>query len=96
MRLRLTRPTDLPRIAAVVDGEARSRRFAFYDPRKRLAIAATRPGPTGEEIVGVAEVAVDAADRAAPEVVVSEVARHAGLRRLLAQSVTALALRRRR
>ena len=92
VRLRLTRPTDLPRIAAFLDSEAGSRRFAFYDPRERLAIAATRPGAGGEEIVGLAEVDLDSPE---PDVIVADEARRSGLRRLLAQAGAALARQRR-
>jgi hypothetical protein len=59
VRLRLTRPTDLPRITLFLAGaETHARRLAFYDPRERLPVAATTPGASGEEIVGIAEVAL--------------------------------------
>ena len=90
VRLRLTRPNDLPRIAAFLNGERRPRQFAFYDPRERLAIAATRPGDGGEEIVGLAEVELEQVD---VDVVAGA---EADLRRLLDQAATALARRRRR
>ena len=92
VRLRLARPTDPPRIAATLASESRSRRSAFYDPRERLAIAATRPGAGGEEIVGVAEVDLE---RPEPEVVVADEARRSGVRRLLAHATAALAQQRR-
>jgi hypothetical protein len=58
VRLRLTRPTDLRRIELFLDGvETHARRLAFYDPRERLPVAATTPGDSGEEIVGIADIA---------------------------------------
>jgi hypothetical protein len=57
VRLRLTRPSDLPRIEDFLDGaETHARRLAFYDLRERVAVGATIPGERGEEIAGIAEV----------------------------------------
>lgn len=90
VRLRLTRPSDLPRIAALLGDDLGARRFAFYDPRERVVIAATRPGSGGEEIAGLAAARLDERD---PVAVVAE---GAGLRGLLRQAALELARQRRR
>jgi hypothetical protein len=97
VRLRLTRPTDLPRIHDFMDGaEAHARRLAFYDPRERLAVGATMPGDAGEEIVGIAE--VELLDDGAAEigVFVREDHVESGLTDLLSGASAALSAWRRR
>ncbi len=112
VRLRLTRPTDLPRIEAFLErlsAETRSRRFlaatptlppalirhfAFYDPRERLTLAASRPGEGGEEIVGLADVALLATGLAEIGVVVGDDLQGVGLGKLLSEAVASLAIQR--
>ena len=112
VRLRLTRPTDLPRIEAFLEGlsaETRARRFlvptptlpasvirhfAFYDPRERLTIAATRPGDGGEEIVGLADVALLATGLAEIGVVVGDGHQAIGVGKQLSEAVATLAIQR--
>ena len=97
VRLRLARPTDLERIESFLettDADEPARRFAFYDPRERLTLAATMPSEGGEEIAGIAEVALT--DRAAdPGIVVGADFRGRGLKTLLCQAVDSIAARRR-
>jgi N-acetylglutamate synthase-like GNAT family acetyltransferase len=96
-RLRLARPNDLPRIQAFLEGlgsETRARHFAFYDPRERLAIAATMPGDGGEQVVGMADLALVDADMAEIDVVVADDRRGAGVGQLLSGAVASLALQR--
>jgi acetyltransferase len=112
VRLRLTRPTDLPRIAEFLEGlspETRARRFlvatprlpehlvrhfAFYDPRERLILAATAPGGRGEEVVGLADVALLATGLAEIGIVVADRAQGKGVGKLLSESVASLAIQR--
>ena len=98
VRLRLTRPTDLPRIHDFLDGaEAHARRLAFYDPRERLAIGATMPGDRGgEEIVGVVEVALLDEGPAELGVFVRDDHVESGLAELLSGASAALSASRRR
>jgi acetyltransferase len=112
VRLRLTRPSDLPRIQAFLEtlsAESRARRFlvatprlpeqavrhfAFYDPRERLTLAATMPGQGGEQVIGLADVALLATGLAEIGVVVADAAQDQGLGKLLSESVASLALQR--
>lgn len=112
VRLRLTRPTDLPRIRAFLERlspETRARRFlaatptlperlirhfAFYDPRERLTLAATRPGDGGEEIIGLADVALLGTGLAEIGVVVGDESQGCGLGKLLSEAVATLAIQR--
>src|SRR4051794_34233777 len=55
VRLRLTRPSDLRAIEALTESQMVARRWAFYDPRERMILAAAMPGPRGEQIVGLAD-----------------------------------------
>jgi RimJ/RimL family protein N-acetyltransferase len=111
-RLRLTRPTDLPKIAeflANLTPETRMRRFmaatpevspaalrhfAFYDPRERLTLAATRPGASGEEILALADVALLNTGLAEIGVVVDDDAQGQGLGSLMSEAVASLAIQR--
>jgi GNAT superfamily N-acetyltransferase len=111
-RLRLTRPTDLPKIEAFLERltpATRTRRFlvatprlpenlvrhfAFYDPRERLTLAATMPGEGGEELIGLADVALLATGLAEIGVVVADDAQGQGVGKLLSESVAALAIQR--
>ena len=56
VRLRLTRPSDAPRVAEFLPEGADVERFTYFDPRRRLVLAATRPATGGEEVVGLGEV----------------------------------------
>ena len=99
VRLRLTRPTDLPRIEAFLErlsARTRARRFAFYDPRERLAIAATQPRAGGEEIVGLADVVLPDTGAAEVSVVVDDEAQDVGLGELLSEAGVRLPPARRR
>ena len=97
VRLRLTRPTDLPRIHDFLDGaEAHARRLAFYDPRERLAVGATMPGDHGEEIVGVVEVALLDEGPAEVGLFVRDDHVESGLADLLSGASAALSASRRR
>ena len=112
VRLRLTRPTDLPRIEAFLERlspATRTRRFlvatptlpeqvvrhfAFYDPRERLTLAAAMPGEGGEEVVGLADVALLATGLAEIGVVVADDTQGRGVGKLLSESVASLAIQR--
>ena len=94
VRLRLTRPSDLPRIEAFLEGvdrEAQVRAYTFYDPRERLTVAATRPARRGEEIVGLADVEIATAD---VDVLVDDEQADRGLDELLIEAGTELANQR--
>ena len=96
VRLRLARPTDLDRIESFLESagtDERGRRFAFYDPRERLVLAATSPAGNGEEIAGLADVTFRD-DRAAVDVLVDGDAGGRGLGALLAKAAASLARRR--
>jgi RimJ/RimL family protein N-acetyltransferase len=111
-RLRLARPTDLPRIEQFLEAlspETRAlrflaatptlpahvvRRFAYYDPRERLTLAATMPRDGGEEIVGLADVALLATGLAEIGIVVGDESQGRGVGKLLSESVAALAIQR--
>jgi hypothetical protein len=56
VRLRLTRPSDLRAIEGLTDSQTVARRYVFFDPRRRMVLAAAMPGPGGEQIVGLAVV----------------------------------------
>jgi acetyltransferase len=70
------------------------RRFAYYDPRERLTLAATMPGGGGEEIVGMADLALLATGLAEIGVVVGDDSQGQGLGKLLSESVASLAIQR--
>ena len=70
------------------------RRFAFYDPRERLTLAATRPGEGGEEIIGLADVAVLDTGLAEIGVVVDDEIQGVGLGKRLSEAVASLAIQR--
>ena len=94
VRLRLTRPTDTDRIDAFLAelrADADARELTFYDPRERVTVAATRPGERGEEIVGLADVEIQAATVA---VLVPDDEADRGLDELLADAGTEIAHQR--
>jgi acetyltransferase len=112
VRLRLTRPTDLPKIEdflTSLSAETRARRFlaatpelspaalrhfAFYDPRERLTLAATRPGESGEKILALADIALLNTGLAEIGVVVHDEAQGRGLGSLMSEAVASLAIQR--
>src|SRR4051794_5955508 len=112
VRLRLTRPPDLPRIEMFLESlspQTRARRvlvatpllpedvvrhFAFYDPRERLTLAATEPTGGGEEIVGLADVALLATGLAEIGLVVADESQGRGVGALLSEAVASLAIQR--
>ncbi len=112
VRLRLTRPTDTPRVRALLERlseDTRQRRFlssmpvvpesivrhfTFYDPRRRLMIAATLPRAGVEEIVGLADVALLDTGLAEIGLVVDDANQGRGLGKLLSEAVASLALQR--
>jgi RimJ/RimL family protein N-acetyltransferase len=95
VRLRLTRPSDLRLIEAFLRlPEHVVRRFAFYDPRERITFAAAMPGTGGEEIVGLAELALAATGVAEIGVVVADDVQGSGIGKLLSEALAALALQR--
>ena len=87
VRLRLTRPTDIRAIEALVASQIVARRYVFYDPRERMVLAATMPGRIGEQIVGLA--VVDASE-------VEVVADREDVEALLREGAETLAIRRTR
>ena len=94
VRLRLARPSDTMRIAAFLEElgtDADVRELAFYDPRERMTVAATQPGSTGEEIVGLADVDIGSA---AVAVLVADGGAERGVDDLLVEAGTELAYRR--
>ena len=109
-RLRLTRPSDAPRVRAFLERlspDTRRRRFhtampavpervvrhfTFYDPRRRLMLAATVPAAGVEEIVGLADVALLATGLAEIGLVVDDEHQGRGVGRLLSEAVASLAM----
>lgn len=74
--------------------EAIVRHFTFYDPRRRLMVAATMPTPAAEEIVALADVALLGTGLAEIGLVVDDAAQGRGIGRLTTEVVAALALQR--
>jgi GNAT superfamily N-acetyltransferase len=70
------------------------RRFAFYDPRERMTFAAAMPGAGGEQIVGLADVALAGTGLAEIGVVVADDHQGTGIGKLLSEAVAALAIQR--
>ena len=70
------------------------RRFAFYDPRERLTLAATLPIDGHEEIVGLADVVLMNTGLAEIGVVVADDFQRRGLGALLSEAVASLAIQR--
>lgn len=56
VRLRLVRPSDAARVADLLPDGDDIARLTHYDPRRRMVLAATRPGRSGEQLVGIGEV----------------------------------------
>jgi len=72
--------------------EATVRHFSFFDPQKRLVVAATAMSAGREEIVGLADVAHLHTGLAELGVVVDDVHRHAGVGKLLTEVIASLAV----
>jgi len=70
------------------------RHFTFYDPRERVALAATVPGRVGEEIVGLADAAFVGTGLAEIGIVVSDEHQHQGLGKCLSEAVASIAIKR--
>jgi len=68
------------------------RHFAFFDPRKRLVVAATAMAAGREEIVGLADLAHLDTGLAELGVVVDDAHRHAGVGKLLTEVIASLAI----
>lgn len=99
VRLRLTRPSDAPRVRAFLDevtgaSDTLVRHFTFYEPRERLTLAACVLTEHTEAIVGLAEVAMLETGIAEIGVVVGDEHQRRGLGRLLCDTVASIAARR--
>jgi RimJ/RimL family protein N-acetyltransferase len=70
------------------------RHFTFYDPRERVALAATVPGRVGEEIVGLADAAFVGTGLAEIGIVVSDEHQNQGLGKCLSEAVASIAIKR--
>jgi|SRR4051794_28608475 GNAT superfamily N-acetyltransferase len=98
VRLRLTRPSDAGRVQEFVDGLPPEHRrlvrdLTFYDPRRRLVVAATAPIGGGEAVVGLADVSLLETGLAELVLVVGDDQRGQGVGRLLSEAAAALAAR---
>jgi GNAT superfamily N-acetyltransferase len=74
--------------------DATVRHFTFYDPRERMALAATRLDEGAERIVGLADAAFLETSQAEIGVVVDEDHQRRGLGGLLSEVVASVAIRR--
>lgn len=74
--------------------ESSVRHFTFYDPRRRVALAATVPGVVGERIVGLADAAFVETGLAEIGIVVTDEHQHQGLGKLLSEAVASVAIKR--
>ena len=100
VRLRLTRPSDAGLVSEFLQGlspESRPRvhDLTFYDPRRRLVLAATAPQDGRETIVGLADVDLLEAGVAELGLVVADDRQGRGVGRLLSEAAAALATQRR-
>ena len=74
--------------------ESTVRHFTFYDPRERVALAATVPGEIGEQIVGLADAAFVETGLAEVGIVVRDDRQHQGLGKLLSEVIASVAIKR--
>src|SRR4051812_21631159 len=74
--------------------ETAVRHFTFYDPRRRITLAATMPGEVGERIVGLADVAFIETGLAEIGIVVSDDHQQQGLGKLLSEAIASVAIKR--
>lgn len=72
--------------------EATVRHFAFFDPRRRLVVAATAMDAGREKIVGLADVAHLDTSVAELGVVAEDASQHAGVGKLLTEVIASLAM----
>lgn len=107
VRLRLARPSDAPRVADFLEGlssetwsrrfgaaapESLVRHFTFFDPRRRLVVAATAPLDGGEHVVGLADVVFAGTGLAELGVVVDDRSQDRGVGKLLTEAIASLAI----
>ncbi len=69
------------------------RHFTFYDPRGRLVVMAAAPTRVGEEVVGLADVALLETGLAELGLVVEDERQGRGIGRVLSEAVASLAIR---
>ena len=98
VRLRLTRPNDRDLVRGFLEGlspESRRlvRRFTFFDPRRRLVVAATAPIDGRETVVGLADVELLETGLADLTLVVADDRQGRGVGKLLSEAAAALAAR---
>jgi GNAT superfamily N-acetyltransferase len=74
--------------------EATIRHFTFYDPRERLVVAAVVAAHGGEEIEGLADVALLSTGLAELGLVVEDSQQRRGIGRLLSHAIASLAIQR--
>lgn len=79
----------MPRVPDPVVGH-----FTFYDPRERLALAASAPGIGGEEIVGLGDVSFLSTGVAEIAMVVEDNHQHVGIGGLLCEAIASIAAAR--
>jgi len=96
VRLRLTRPSDAGRVQEFVDGLPPEHRrlvrdLTFYDPRRRLVVAATAPIGGRETVVGLADVELLETGLAELGLVVDDDQQGQGVGKLLSEAAAALA-----
>jgi GNAT superfamily N-acetyltransferase len=98
VRLRLTRPSDAARVQQFIDSLPPASRgvvrdLTFYDPRRRLVVAATAPIAGGEAVVGLADLDLLETGLAGVGLVVADDRRGQGVGKLLSEAAAALATR---
>src|SRR4051794_20691587 len=107
--LRLSRPSDAPRVRAFLERLSRETRlkrffmampdidertvnhFTFYNPRQRIVVAATAPVAGGEEIIGMADIALVDTGVAELGIVVDDEHQGSGVGGALIEAVSSLA-----
>ena len=96
VRLRLTRPSDAPRVRAFLEDapDVVVRHFTYYDPHRRLTLAAMAFVDGAEQIVGLADVAFHGGGLAEIAVIVRDDAQRQGLGTLLTEALASMAVQR--
>jgi GNAT superfamily N-acetyltransferase len=111
VRLRLTKPSDGTRMRRFLSGVSRRslhlrfgrsdhaeidhRELTFYDPRRRLVVAAAAPGDNSiEEIVGVADVMLLETGLAEIALLVDDEHQTKGIGRLMSEAIAHMAVQR--
>lgn len=107
VRLRLARPSDAPRVHDFLrnlspetyrrrfdaaDPKSLVRHFTFYDPRRRLVVAASAPLGGRDHVVGLADVGFAGTGLAELGVVVDDRTQNRGIGKLLTEAVASLAI----